>query len=199
MAGMNTFRSMVLHLGAITFPEHFWDGFGGAVLGALSGGALAILGAYLANRYLADREADNAKKEEKQDLAGALRLVRYELAALCASIDSLLKYKLFELPTAVTDAGFRSVQLTIARHHEPEYMNSQDRAHLVNAYELLAFVTRDVKLLQSATQAAAAGTPPGGAWPKQVVDSLTSTLGTLKSVDDRLRQVLVENLKEPEA
>ena len=190
---------MVLYLFGITFPEHFWDGFGGAVLGALSGGALAILGAYLANRYLADREAANAKTEEKQDLAAALRLVRYELAALCASIDSLLKYKLFELPTPVTDAGFRSVQLTIARHHEPEYMNSHDRASLVNAYELLAFVTRDVKLLQSATQAAAAGTPAGGAWPKHVVDSLTSTLGTLKSVDDRLRQVLVENLKEPEA
>lgn len=172
----------------ITLPDHFWDGFGGTLLGAITGGVLAIVGAYLANRYLANREAKTAHDSEKHDLAAALRIVRYELVAMCASVDSLLKYNLADLPTPVTDSAFRSVQLVIARHYTPEYMTPIDRAQLVNAYALLAFVTRDVKLLQA--------TKP---WPQHVITSLTTTNTTLKAVDNRLKEILTLTLGVPEA
>ena len=65
----------------ITLPEHFWDGFGGAVLGAIVGGVLAAGGGYLATRRIRTLDIKRAEDQANRDYRAAVRVVLDELYA----------------------------------------------------------------------------------------------------------------------
>src|SRR5215471_14881497 len=78
------------------FPEHFWDGFGGAVLGGL----LAVFGGYLATRRIRHLDIQRADDQALRDYRAAVVIVNHELYANRAVARDLIQGQHF-----VTDPG----------------------------------------------------------------------------------------------
>jgi hypothetical protein len=67
--------------GHARFPDHFWDGFGGAILGAIVGGAMAAGGGYLATRHIRRLDVQRAEDQAERDYRAAIIVVLDELQA----------------------------------------------------------------------------------------------------------------------
>jgi hypothetical protein len=74
---ISTSATVVLAL----LPDHFWDGFGGAVLGAILGGILAAGGGYLATRHIRQLDIQRDLDQAIRDYRAAVVVVSEELFA----------------------------------------------------------------------------------------------------------------------
>ncbi len=147
------------------------------------GGILAIVGGYLAARYTVKQEKKAKEQDQFEDFGAAVRVVRYELAANTATLDSYIQLG-GQLVHVLDDAQFRAVQLVIARRL-PEAL----RVKLIHAYNMLPFATGNV-------QALAAGTSSNPAAAKGVIQSVRDELA---AVGLELAQYLANDLKVPMA
>jgi hypothetical protein len=75
----------------VTLPEHFWDGFGGALVGAMVGGSLTGIGGYLAAKKLRKLDLQREEDQVRRDFAGAVVTVLDELRANRAVVNRLLQ------------------------------------------------------------------------------------------------------------
>lgn len=90
----------------------FDPGFQAAFVGALVGGALAVVGGYLGSKELIDRD----DRRERQDLIGAVQVVRVEISTNAAFIHySRQKQFLDFAELQLYDADYRQVITTLAR------------------------------------------------------------------------------------
>jgi hypothetical protein len=81
-----------------------------ALVGALVGGALAVVGGYLGSRELIDRD----DRREKQDLIGAVQVARSEIATNAAFIhDMRQKHFVNFAEVQLYDADYRQVITTL--------------------------------------------------------------------------------------
>jgi len=139
-----------------------WDSLD-TFIGAVVGGIFAIVGGYLAARYTINEERKAKAHDDLEDFVAAVRVVRYELAANTATLDSYLQLG-GQLVNEMDDSQFRAVQLTIARRL-PEHL----RVQLVHAYGMLPFATGNIQNI-------AAGTASNPAAAKAVVQSVRDDL-----------------------
>jgi hypothetical protein len=121
------------------------DTFIAAVVGAVVGGIFAIVGGYLAARYTIGQEKKAREQDQFEDFVASVRVVRYELAANTATLDSYLQLG-GQLVHELEDSQFRAVQLVIARRL-PEAL----RVQLIHTYNMLPFATGNVQSLAAAT------------------------------------------------
>jgi hypothetical protein len=102
----------------IKLPEHFWDGFGGAVigavLGAIVGGTLAAGGGYVATKRIRRLDIQRADDQDKRDYRAAVIVVNHELYANRAVAQNLTQGQHF-----VTDPG--SIGLSDASYLRVEH------------------------------------------------------------------------------
>ncbi len=119
----------------------------GGLVGAVVGGILAIVGGYLAARYTTEQEKKAKQQDQFEDFVAAVRVVRYELAANTATHDSYLQFG-GQLVHELDDSQFRAVQLVIARRL-PEAL----RVQLIHGYGMLPFATGNVQFIASAKSA----------------------------------------------
>ena len=159
-------------------PVALMDGLIGAVLGGL----LTVIGGFLATRWQAKQEEGRAQQQREDELIAAIRIVRYELAADAASLASFLKYA--QLPQALTDTSFRSVQLVIARRLNPKL-----RVEVVNAFNMLQIG------VDAATNL---GRIAIDDWPHEQRETIESVVKDLDRAGLALRNHLVNDLKVSE-
>jgi hypothetical protein len=155
----------------------------GGLIGAIVGGILAIVGGYLAAWYTINQEKKTRQQDQLDDIAAAVRVVRYELAANTATLDSYLQFG-GQLVHALDDEQFRRVLLTLARHL-PELL----RVQVVHAYKMLPSATGNIAFL-------GAGKSSNAGKAKAVI---TSVRDDLAAAGEALRLYLVNDLKVPEA
>jgi hypothetical protein len=155
------------------------DTFIAAVVGAIVGGIFAIVGGYLAAHYTIEQEKKAREQDQFEDFVAAVRVVRYELAANTATLDSYLQLG-GQLVHELHDSQFRAVQLVIARRL-PEAL----RVQLIHTYGMLPFATGNVQNL-------AAGTSSNPAAARGVIQSVRDELA---STGLALAQYLVNDLK----
>lgn len=151
----------------------------GGLVGAVVGGILAIVGGFLAARYTTEHEKKAKQQDQFEDFVAAVRVVRYELAANTATLDSYLQFG-GQLVHELEDSQFRAVQLVIARRL-PEAL----RVQLIHAYNMLAFATGNVQFIASAKSA-------NPAKAKAVVQSVRDDLA---NANDALAAYLANDLK----
>jgi hypothetical protein len=116
-----------------------------ALIGAIVGGIFALVGGYLAARYTVGHEKKNKEADQAEDFAAAVRVVRYELAANTATLDSYLQFG-GKLVHDLEDEQFRAVQLVIARRL-PENL----RVQLIHAYNMIPFALGNIDVLATST------------------------------------------------
>ena len=154
-----------------------------ALIGAIIGGLLTIVGGYLAAAYTLGREKKNREQDQLEDFAAAIRIVRYELATDATSIDVYLKAG-GQLVHELGDSQFRSVQIVLARRLPLEL-----RLEVVHAYSMLPFATGNVAFIASGTSSD----------PKKAREVIESVMKDLTDAGEGLRLYLVNVLKVAEA
>jgi hypothetical protein len=154
-----------------------------ALVGAIVGGLLAIIGGYLAARYTVRQEKKNKDVDQAEDFAAAVRVVRYELAANTATLDSYLEFG-GKLVHDLEDEQFRTVQLVIARRL-PENL----RVQLIHAYNMIPFAVGNIEAL-------AAGTSSDTAKARKVIEDVRAELAAMGVA---LADYLANTLKVPMA
>jgi len=117
---------------AAILPEHFWDGFGGAVLGALAGGLLAVVGGYLATRHIRRLHLRRANDQAIRDYRAAVVIVHDELYTNRTVANNLAQGDHFVTdPSSIglSDAAYLSVALALVSRLPEDTRNA-----VANAY-----------------------------------------------------------------
>ncbi len=114
-----------------------------ALVGAVVGAAIAVVGGFFASVYLQQREATQHARRTRDELIAAIRLVRYELSWNATAAKELISDNLEILPLQMRDANYRSVQLTLIRH-----LPQAHRELLAKAYESMPLAVTNLAALQ---------------------------------------------------
>ena len=165
-------------------PTALVDGLLGAIIGALIGGTLTVVGGYLAASYTLGQEKKSKQQDALEDLAAATRVVRYELATNATTIDGWLQRGQGKLTHDLVDTQFKSVQLLMARR-----LPQKLRIQLVHAYTMLPFATGNIAFLESGTSSD----------PQKAKGVIASVRDDQSNACEALRLYLVNDLKVPEA
>lgn len=114
-----------------------------ALVGAIVGGVLAIVGGVLAAWYTTKREKDAKEADAFEDYVAAVRVVRWELASNTATLDTYLQFG-GQLVHDLDDSQFRAVQLALARR-----LPDKLRVLVVHAYHMIPFATGNIQFIAS--------------------------------------------------
>ncbi len=123
--------AIIVH-GQVSLPEHFWNGFGGAVLGAIVGGTLAAGGGYLATRRIRQLDIKRAEDQTLREYRAAIVVVLDELLANRAVARHLTQGPHFVTdPSSVglSEASYLAVEHSLAERLPPTIRNA-----VANAY-----------------------------------------------------------------
>lgn len=113
-------------------PEHFWDGFGGAVLGAIVGGLMASIGGYIATRRIRRLDIERAEDQAVRDYQAAVVIVNRELYANRAVAQNLTQAAHFVTdPSAIglSDASYLLVEHSLVNRLPPGTSNAVGNAY----------------------------------------------------------------------
>jgi hypothetical protein len=166
-------------------PEHFWDGFGGAVLGAIVGGVLAAGGGYLATRRIRQLDIQRAEDQAVRDYRAAVVVVSDELYANRAVARNLTQGPHFA--TDPSSVGLSEASYLAVEHSLADRLPEATRNAVANAYAEIR--ARDTLFDPMAYQVIGGGgsTYTRAARPKalqMLSDSISRAITALEAVRD---------------